>query len=85
MENDLAPNGRRRVQVPLVGHDGNAFAVVSRCLRAMRVAGWSPQERDAFSQLALAGDYDHLLGTVLAYCDDLSQDEDDEEGYDDDE
>lgn len=55
------------VKVDLVGSDGNAFAVLGTVTRAMRRAGVPKDERDAFVSEATAGDYDHLLQTVLRY------------------
>jgi hypothetical protein len=60
---------RPRPRVELIGTDGNAFAVLGRVLRALREAGWSQPEIDAFKTEATAGDYDHLLPTVMKYVD----------------
>jgi hypothetical protein len=55
------------IQVRLTGEDGNAFAVLGHVLRALRRAGVSPDECDAFQQEATAGDYDALLRTVMRW------------------
>ncbi len=60
---------RPRPTVRLVGTDGNAFAVLGHVMRALREAGWSQEERDAFRAEATSGDYDHLLGTVMKHLD----------------
>lgn len=60
---------RSRPSVKLIGTDGNAFAVLGNAMRALREAGWSQEERDAFRAEATSGDYDHLLGTVMKYLD----------------
>jgi hypothetical protein len=60
---------RPRPRVELVGRDGNAYAILGRALKALRDAGWSKPERDAFLAEATSGDYDHLLGTVMKYLD----------------
>ena len=65
---DDAPE-RPRPRVRLVGRDGNAFAVLGAVLHALKAAGWSKPERDAFLAEATSGDYDHLLGTVMKYLD----------------
>ena len=70
--------GLRRPVVALVGLDGNAFAILGRVQRAMRQAGWSKTAIDSFMAEATAGDYDHLLQTVIAHCDEASDREDDE-------
>ena len=43
--------------------------MLRRALEALRDAGWTKAERDAFLAEATSGDYDHLLGTVMAYLD----------------
>ncbi len=58
-----------KIKVPLAGHDGNAFAIIARCIAAMRRAGISPEERETFRSEAMSGDYNHLLQTVMAYFD----------------
>jgi hypothetical protein len=54
------------IRVRLVGTDGNAFAVLGKVLGALRRAGVSDCDRIAFQKAATAGDYDHLLATVMA-------------------
>jgi hypothetical protein len=58
-----------RPRVELIGTDGNAFAVLGLVLRALRDVGWSQHAIDAFTGEATAGDYDHLLRTVMKYVD----------------
>ena len=53
------------VNVPLVGHDGNAFAIIGRVTRALRQANVPVAEIEAFRIEAFNGDYDHLLQTVM--------------------
>ena len=53
----------------LVGTDGNAFAILGRAIRAAKAAGWSREQRDAYTKAATAGDYDHLLATTMEYFD----------------
>ena len=55
------------IEVELIGHDGNAFAVLGRVQKAMRRAGVSKEERDEFLAEAMSGDYDHLLQTVTRW------------------
>lgn len=57
------------IKVRLVGEDGNAFAILGHVSKAMRQAGISKQERDAFVAEATAGDYDHLLATCMRWVD----------------
>ena len=60
---------RPRPHVRLVGEDGNAYAILGRVQRALKAAGWSKGERDAFFAEATSGNYDHLLATVMKYLD----------------
>ncbi len=57
------------IEVALVGHDGNAFAVLGRVQRALRDAGVSEAEVHEFMDAATDGDYDHLLQTCMAWVD----------------
>ena len=54
------------IQIPLVQVDGNSFAVIGRVQRAMRRAGVPTADINAFRAECTAGDYDHLLQTVMA-------------------
>jgi hypothetical protein len=56
-----------QVVVPLVGEDGNAYAILGRVDRALRKAGVSKDERAVFMDEAMAGDYDNLLRVVLSW------------------
>jgi len=53
------------VCVRLVGEDGNAFAIIGRTRRALRLAGVREQQVEEFTRQATSGDYTHLLRTVL--------------------
>ena len=55
------------ITVQLTGKDGNAFYILGICLRAMRRAGLSQGERDAFQAEATSGNYDHLLATCMKW------------------
>jgi hypothetical protein len=57
------------IKVKLVGEDGNAFFILSRCLQAMKRAGLSEEERQKFQKEATAGNYDHLLATCIEWFD----------------
>lgn len=57
------------ITVRLVGEDGNAFAIIGRCRRAMRRAGLDSDEIEAFSAEATSGNYDHLLQTCMVWFD----------------
>lgn len=55
------------ITVRLTGENGNAFNILGICLRAMRQAGLSKEERDAFQAEATSGNYDHLLATCMEW------------------
>jgi len=54
-------------KVKLVGEDGNAFAILGRVMKAMKVAGLPKEVVDAYYAEATSGDYDHLLQTTLRW------------------
>ncbi|MCG3205746.1 MAG: hypothetical protein KCHDKBKB_02469 [Elusimicrobia bacterium] len=62
----------------LVGEDGNAFAILGRVSKALRQAGQGDKVKEMTAK-AMAGDYDHLLATVLEYVDDIGEENDDED------
>ena len=55
------------VEVELVGQDGNAFAVLGAVRKELRRNGISDDEIKEFFDEATAGDYDHLLRTVMEW------------------
>lgn len=70
------------INVPLVGQDGNAFAILGRAQTAARRGGVPKDEIEAFLTQAKSGDYDHLLATVTDWFN--TNEDDDEDDYDDD-
>ncbi len=59
---------RERVVVRLSGRDGNAFVVMGTVRAAMREAGWTPDEVEEATDRMIAGNYDHLIQTVMNLC-----------------
>lgn len=57
------------VAVQLVGLNGNAFAILGRCVHAAKRGGVAPAEITAFKAEATSGDYDHLLQTCMLWFD----------------
>ena len=55
------------VEVELVGHDGNAFAIMGKVQRALKNAGASKEELDKYLEESMSGDYDHLLRTAMKW------------------
>ncbi len=58
-----------RPVLELLGHDGNAFAILGRAAKTLKRAGYNQDQVDAFHAEATAGDYDHLLGTCMKWFD----------------
>lgn len=56
-----------RPEVELVGADGNVFGVVSIVVRALRDAGWTRTQIEAFKKESMQGDYDHVIRTCMKY------------------
>jgi hypothetical protein len=55
------------VQVDLVGEDGNAMAIMARVSSALRRAGVSEEERNAYYAESTSGDYDNLLRVAMEW------------------
>lgn len=55
------------VNIPLIGEDGNAFAILGRVKRAMRRAGLPNEAWEEFHAEATSSTYDHLLVTVMRW------------------
>jgi hypothetical protein len=55
------------VQVKLIGHDGNAFAIMATVINAMKSHRLPKSEVEAFRREAMSGDYDNLLRTVTRW------------------
>lgn len=45
----------------LASVSGNAFALLGAANRKMKEIGYTDEERDAFREKAMAGNYDHLI------------------------
>ncbi len=58
----------KSVNLDLVGTNGNAFALMGAFQRQARHEGWTPQEINTVLEQAKSGDYNHLLATLLLYC-----------------
>ena len=52
--------------VPIVGTDGNAFAIMGYVRRCI-LGSDRPELAETFMQEATAGDYNHLLVTCMRY------------------
>lgn len=56
------------VRVVLTGGDGNAYAILAACRKAMRKAGIEDKWEE-FHAEATSGEYDHLLQTAMRWFD----------------
>jgi len=56
------------IPLKMVGEDGNAFSILGRAKRAMRMAGQA-ELFDEYHAEATSGDYDHLLITTMNWFD----------------
>lgn len=70
----------------LVGVDGNAYSVMGYVTNAMRQAGMSKAERDAYLKDAMSSDYNHLLVVSMDMIEKVNEvlgltDTDDEEDW----
>ena len=68
---DLVPGGGRtptaeRPVLTLIGQDGNAFSILGKARRALRLAGRG-DEWGAYVSEATSADYDHLLAVVMEW------------------
>jgi hypothetical protein len=55
------------VEVQLTGEDGNAMAIMARVGSALKKAGVSKEEIDAYYAESQSGDYDNLLRTAVKW------------------
>lgn len=75
MENKIG----KTVNLELIGVDGNAYAIMGVFSRQARREGWSQDEIDQVLEEAKSGDYNHLLNTIMIYCEPQDQQEEQEE------
>lgn len=57
------------ITVQLIGTDGNTFAILGKVRSALRKAKVDEAEINQFMDTATAGDYNHLLRTVMEWVD----------------
>lgn len=58
----------KTVNLSLVGVDGNAYTILAMFKRQAQKQGWSEKEIDLVLEEAQSKDYNHLLSTILDYC-----------------
>lgn len=57
------------IKVKLIGMDGNAFFLIGKVMRALRMNGVSDEEQKEFQKEVTSGDYDNVLGTIMRWVD----------------
>lgn len=70
MSNTLPIPQYPEIHIPLIGEDGNAFAILARVRGIMRKemgAELFASEWDNFHTEATSGDYDNLLRTIMRW------------------
>ena len=60
------------MEYSLVGIDGNAFSIMGYVIKAMRKEGKTKEEIDAYSGIAMSGDYDNLLSASQTIIEELN-------------
>lgn len=58
----------KRVKLKLVGLDGNAFSLMGAFQKQARREGWNQEEIKKVLDECTKGDYNHLLRTLMIYC-----------------
>jgi hypothetical protein len=58
----------KKINLELVGLDGNAFSLMGAFKRQARREKWTDEEIKFVLDECMKGDYDHLLTTLLNYC-----------------
>ena len=53
--------------VKLVGEDGNAFAIMGKVSKALRMAGADKEYINEYRKKSTSGEYDNLLITAMKY------------------
>lgn len=57
----------KKVEMRLVGLNGNAYALIGNFMMNAKRQGWTQEEIELVEAEATAGDYDHLLQTLMAH------------------
>jgi hypothetical protein len=58
----------KKVNLKMVGLDGNAFAIMGAFQRQARSEGWSQAEIKEVLDKAMSGDYSNLVSTIAEHC-----------------
>lgn len=58
----------KKVNLKLVGLDGNTFSLLGAFRNQARKEGWTSQEIGDVTKDAMSGDYNHLLAVLSSHC-----------------
>ena len=58
----------KKINLQLVGLDGNAFALMGSFQCQARKEKWTKEEIDFVLKEAMSGDYNNLIATLDSYC-----------------
>lgn len=59
----------KKPKVRLTGTDGNVFALLGLCSRALKAAGQAEQAKELQTKVFSSGSYDEALVLMTEYCD----------------
>ena len=65
----------KKVPTTLVGVNGNAYAIMGHFQKEARRNKWTQEEINLVLDEAKSGDYNHLLATIMDYCEEPGDDE----------
>ncbi len=60
----------KKINLRMVGLDGNAFAVMGAFQQQARREKWTAAEINTVLKEAMSSDYSHLIATIAQYCHD---------------
>jgi len=58
----------KKINLKLVGLDGNAFSLMGAFSRQAKKEGWESNEIDSVMDKATSGDYNNLISTLAGHC-----------------
>jgi hypothetical protein len=58
----------KKIQLSLVGIDGNAFSIMGAFSKQAKREGWEKEEIEDVLNEAKSGDYDNLLCVIMDHC-----------------
>ena len=59
-----------KVKTTLIGVDGNAYSLMGHFSSKAREQGWNKADINEVTSVAMEGDYNHLIRTLMTYIDD---------------